>query len=111
YVLVNAAYVVGLGIDQGGGSRAIATDLMRTTIGGTSSNIIAILVMISALGALNGLIFTGARVYSAMGTDHRLFAWLGRWNPRRKTPTLSIAIQALISIGLIVMVGSPFGQK
>ncbi len=46
---------------------------------------ISVLICISALGAVNGLIFTGARISYAVGTDHRLFRWLGRWHPRLGT--------------------------
>ena len=53
--------------------------------------LISLLICISALGAINGTIFTGARIYYAMGTEHRLYAWLGRWSPRWQTPARSLA--------------------
>ena len=39
-----------------------------------------ILVCISALGAVNGLIFTGARISYALGAEHTAFRALGIWN-------------------------------
>jgi amino acid transporter len=57
------------------------------------------------LGAINGLNFTGARIYYAMGKDHRLYAWLGRWNERLGTPVNSLVVQALITLPLVVYFG------
>jgi amino acid transporter len=36
-----------------------------------------------------------------MGTEHRLYAWLGRWNPRLGTPVWSLLIQAAVTLGLM----------
>ncbi len=58
------------------------------------------------MGAANGLIFTGARISYAVGTDHRIFRALGRWNPRTGTPVRSLLLQGLIAAGLIVLLGS-----
>ena len=55
--------------------------------------LISLLICISALGAINGQIFTGARIYYAMGKEHRLFALLGRWHAGRDTPLWSLLIQ------------------
>jgi amino acid transporter len=63
------------------------------------------LICISALGAINGQIFTGARIYYAMGTDHRLYAWLGRWSARFGTPVWSLVIQAVLTLVLVVAFG------
>ena len=63
------------------------------------------MICVSALGVINGQIFTGARIYYAMGTEHRLYAWLGRWNPRLGTPVWSLAIQAVVTLGLVTGFG------
>ena len=66
---------------------------------------ISVLICISALGAINGQIFTGARIYYAMGSEHRLYAWLGRWNARRGTPVCSLVVQGAITVVLAVWFG------
>ena len=66
---------------------------------------ISLLIYISAFGAINGMIFTGSRIYYAMGTDHRLYAWLGRWSPRGPTPARSLLMQAAITLALVVSFG------
>jgi amino acid transporter len=70
-----------------------------------------VLVMVSALGGINGLIFTGSRVYATLGEDHRVFAWLGRWHPRLGTPVWSLLAQAGVALAMIVSVGTPSGRN
>jgi len=111
YLLVNAAYLWGLGFEGVRGSSAPAADVARLAVGDWGSKAISLLVMLSALGAINGLIFTGSRVYVSLGTDHRIFAFLGRWNARRSTPVWSLLAQTAIALLLIVIVGTETGQN
>jgi amino acid transporter len=67
--------------------------------------------MISALGALNGLVYTGARVYATLGEDYRLFSRLARWHPRLNSPVWSLAAQAIITVILITAIGTPAGLR
>jgi amino acid transporter len=64
----------------------------------------SLLVIISVLGALTGMIFTGSRLFCEVGRDHRLFAVLGRRHPRWQTPVWSLLIQAGASIAMLVAV-------
>ena len=41
------------------------------------------------------------------GTEHRLYAWLGRWSPRWRTPVRSLAVQAAMTLALIAAAGLP----
>lgn len=111
YLAVNAAYLLALGFDDACNYRpAIAADVLSKGFGEEGSRIIRVLVMVSALGAMNGLIFTGSRVYSSLGADHRLFAILGRWNRLLNVPIWSLIIQALITVGMIYVVGTQDGR-
>ncbi len=105
YVLVNLAFVHALGLEGTRRSAAVAADVFRLGAGKWGGRAISLLVCISALGAMNGMIFTGARIYYAMGTEHRLFAWLGRWSGRTGTPVASLLIQAAITLVLTVAFG------
>jgi amino acid transporter len=114
YLLVNLAYLLCLGFDLAAdGPGKIAARLMAKTGWELAPQALSLLVMISALGALNGLILTGSRVYSRLGTDHEVFArmGLGRWHPRLKTPVTALWLQALISIVMIWALGSGPGQQ
>ncbi len=104
YMLVIAAFLHALGLD-GMRHPTAAADVLELGIGPWAGLALSVLICISTLGAINGQIFTGARIYYAMGTDHRLYAWLGRWNARRGTPVASLLIQGAITLVLSVWFG------
>jgi APA family basic amino acid/polyamine antiporter len=110
YVLVNAAYLLGLGFDTARNSKAIAAAVLAKPLGLWGQRAMCMLVMVSALGAVNGLIFSGVRVYSSLGADHPAFAWLGTWSRRRGAPLGALVTQAVICLGLIGLVGTAAGQ-
>jgi amino acid transporter len=76
---------------------------------GGAALLVSALICVSALGAVSGLVFTGARISYALGRDHRLFARLGRWHPRLGTPVVALTVQGAIAIGLIATLGSFVG--
>lgn len=104
YMLVNMAFLHAVGW-EGTQHDTVAADVLELGIGRWAGQAISVLICISALGAINGQIFTGARIYYAMGTDHRLYAWLGRWNARRGTPIGSLVVQGVITLALVVWFG------
>ena len=106
YLLVNGAFLYTLGYAGLATSKAVATDCVSTVLPRIGGSLISALVCISALGALNGLIFTGARISYAVGAEHRAFGILGRWNQRRGTPVWALLVQGVIAVGLIVLFGS-----
>ena len=107
YLLVNLAYLVGLGFETTRGAYPnIASHLLRKAFGETGSFIISIVVMISALGAMNGLIFTGSRVYLSLGKEHRVFSLLGHWNATLKSPIWALLAQATVTILMMLAVGT-----
>jgi amino acid transporter len=111
YLLVNAAYISALGFPNAQQAKAVAADVLARPLGDVGSKAMSVLVMISALGAINGLIFAGARVYSTVGHDHALFAWMGRWSRDRKSPTGALITQGVITLAMITAVGLPEGQQ
>jgi amino acid transporter len=111
YLLVNAAYLMGLGPDVAKNKSGLPALLLRETWGETGEKAISILIMISALGAVNGLIFTGARIYATLGSDHRLFGWLGHWQPGRRPPILSLLAQGIITVAILYILTSQGGHN
>jgi amino acid transporter len=111
YLLINAAYIHGLGFQntQGFNPTPIAARVLG--LGGDwAAKAISVLVMISALGAMNGLLFAGSRVCTALGTEHRAFAELGRWNRSLGSPLWSLFALAAISIAMVLAVGTKMGR-
>jgi amino acid transporter len=105
YLLVNAAYLVGLGYEGAAGAPTVAADILGLLPWGYSEQAMALLVMVSALGGINGMIITSSRIYAELGADHRLFAPLSRWSRRWGTPVRSLVVQAVICVVMVSVVG------
>ncbi|HVJ22131.1 MAG TPA: amino acid permease [Polyangiaceae bacterium] len=110
YLLINAAFLVGLGFEGARTSRAIAVDLLRGAFGPGGATVISVLVMVSALSAVNALIFTGSRLHATLGRDYDVLGLLGRWHPRLGAPVWSLLVQLVITLVLIATVGTRAGR-
>ena len=106
YLLANGAFLNTLGYPRMISSEAVAADSLAVTLPDIASRLISILICISALGAVNGLIFTGARISYALGTEHALFKSLGRWHGRLGTPISALLLQGIIGLMIILFAGS-----
>lgn len=116
YLAVTAAYLLGLGIDGARNTPTPAADVMELAVGAWGGHAISLLVMLSALGAINGMILTGTRVYATLGSDYPSLAWLSTWtclgtrNQRDAAPVAAIAAQAAASAALVLLVGTQAGR-
>jgi basic amino acid/polyamine antiporter, APA family len=106
YMLINGSFLHALGQSGMSSSKAVAVDTFSMTAPGMASKIISIIICISALGAVNGLIFTGARISYALGAEHRSFGFVGTWSPRFGTPVKSLIVQGCISLVILLFAGS-----
>ncbi|MBW4624880.1 MAG: amino acid permease [Brasilonema octagenarum HA4186-MV1] len=103
FVLINLAFIYGLGLAGLASSSAPIADLMRRAVGENGARFVSFLIAVSALGAINATIFTGARTNYALGRDFRNFAFLGRWQENTGTPKNALVVQGAISLALIVL--------
>jgi basic amino acid/polyamine antiporter, APA family len=101
YVGVNAAYLNVLPLDRVATSTRIAADFAEAAIGVSAKNAMGLLVIISTLGAMNGVILAGPRVYLAMARDGLLFQWAGAVHPVYRTPHRAIVLQGAWSSVLV----------
>ncbi|UYO95010.1 APC family permease [Pollutimonas sp. M17] len=102
YLVVNAAYLRIFGLEGLRGTQAVGADLMRLVAGPWAAVLLSLLVCCTALGTINGSIFTGARVYCALGRDVRALRGLGAWSDRGKTLARALLLQAAITLALIL---------
>jgi amino acid transporter len=107
YVLINLAMVQSLGFQGLSDAKTAAAEevVRRSPAGAVGGRLVSLLICITALGAINGMIFTGSRIYYALGTEHRLYAWLGQWSARHDAPVRSLLIQAVATIALAIGFG------
>ena len=95
YALLNAAYLYVMPLSDVAHSTRVAADATARVLGAPGEAAITLVIIVSALGALNGIALAGPRVYYAMAHDGLAFRWMGALHPRRQTPHLAIAAQAV----------------
>jgi len=103
YLLINLAFLHGLGLAGMAQSKAVAADLLRSSLGEPGASFISFLIAVSTLGATNATIFTGARTNFALGQDFSLFRVLGRWQSRPSSPIPAFVLQGAIALALILL--------
>jgi amino acid transporter len=91
------------GIAQG--DTVVATAVARI-LGPWGARAISVSICLSCLGAINGMLFTGARLYYALGVQEPAFAWLGKWHDALGTPTRALALQTVVALVLVAVFGS-----
>jgi amino acid transporter len=106
YLMLNLAYLRALGLEGMRASKAVAADLMRAALGDYGATALCLVVMLSALSALNASVFTGARTNYALGRDFGLFGFLGKWDQRGMTPVNALLLQGAISLLLVLLASS-----
>ena len=104
YLAVNLAYLGALGYWGVCTSDAIAADVFALPFGEPGRKVISALVMVSALGSIHGLLFTGMRLYGTFGRDHPLFAWLAGKEENQNHSLGALFAQAAFSMLLIAVV-------
>ena len=100
YMLLNAAYLYVMPLSTVAASTRVAADALSLILGPQGSAAITVVIIVSALGALNGIALAGPRVYYAMAHDGLAFPWMAALHPQRRTPHLAIAAQAIWACSL-----------
>jgi basic amino acid/polyamine antiporter, APA family len=102
YGLMNLAYLHAFGLQGLRAAEAPAAELMRAAAGGLGAAMLSITVCAAAVSTLNATIFTGARVYYALGRDLPALQRLGAWDERGDNPRVGILVQGAIALALVV---------
>jgi len=95
YFFTNVIYFLALPLNELKGIVPVAEKAASSLFGATATGFISGMILISILGALNGCIFAGPRVYYAMAKDGLFFKRVGRVHPKFKTPGFSIVLQTI----------------
>jgi basic amino acid/polyamine antiporter, APA family len=95
YLLVNLVYFRALSIGEMAGEVRVAELAVDSLFGGSAGSILAVAIIVSILGSLNGSILTGPRIYWAMARDGLFFKSAARVHPRNNTPDRAIVLQAV----------------
>lgn len=97
YVLANVAYLVALPLESIQKADRVGVVLMQTALtrygwGGFGATLMALAILISTFGCVNGLCLAGARVSYAMARDGLFFARAGTTN-RHHVPSVALVAQ------------------
>jgi amino acid transporter len=102
YVLVNLAYLKGLGYEGLTRSDAVAADLLKRVWGPAGEKLISVMIAIAALTSVNGSMIVGARSNFALGRDWPAFAFLARWDEGSGSPRVAMLVQGAIALALVI---------
>ena len=86
----------------------VATAVVQQIVGPAGAGIMAIAILISSFGCINGMILAGARVYYAMAKDGLFFASAAKIHDRYRTPAHSLAMQCVWTC--VLCVSGSYGQ-
>ena len=105
YVLASVAYAYVLSPEGMAASKLVASDVARVTMGAVGATFVVVAILISTLGANNGIILTAARIPYAMARGGMFFRSQGVVHPRYATPAV-----ALVTQGVIASILTAFGS-
>ena len=115
YLLANVAYIVtlSLGEIQHAPQDRVGTAVMEAIFGPRGTVVMAVAIMVSTFGCVNGLVLAGARVYYAMARDGLFFRAIGTTN-RRHVPAVALVVQgvwaALLTLPVTVTLDQTTGK-
>jgi APA family basic amino acid/polyamine antiporter len=107
YILANGVYLNVLPFEaiQHAPEDRVATAAVRQILGPAGVQVMAVAIMISCFGCVNGLILAGARVYYAMALDGVFFKRAAKLGARHHAPVFALAIQGIWAM-LLTLSGS-----
>jgi len=103
YLLANIAYLGVMSVGEVRQSKLVAADVALRLIGPAGVTFVALTVMLSTLGTLNGSILTNPRVFFAMASDGLLFRKIADVHPRYRTPYVAIGLTAVLGIIFVLL--------
>ena len=99
YCSAVTAYLYMVPITEMGGvaESRIATEATVRMIGPTGGAFVAVAILVSTFGCVNGLTLAGARVVYAMGRDGLFFRNVARVHPVYRTPAHALALHGVVA--------------
>jgi APA family basic amino acid/polyamine antiporter len=110
YLLANLAYLnlLPLSLIQSAPEDRVATAAMEVVFPGAGVLLMAVIILISTFGCLNGMLLAGARVFYAMAKDGLLFEQFGQVHPRTHSPNFCLWVQ--FAWAAVLALSGTYGQ-
>jgi len=103
YLLANLAYMAVLPVEEIRHSRLVAADVAQRLIGLPGVILVALTVMLSTFGTLNGTLLTSPRIFFAMADDGLFFRKVAAVHPRYGTPYVSILLVTALGVVFVLL--------
>jgi APA family basic amino acid/polyamine antiporter len=106
YILINFIYINALSISeiQHAEQSRVGTLLLQKVFGNNGAIIMAVLIMVSTFGCVNGIILSGSRVYKVMADEGLFFKQASELN-KYQSPQKSLIYQGIWA-SILVLSGS-----
>jgi len=103
YILINFIYINALSISeiQHAEQSRVGTLLLQKVFGEKGAIIMAILIMVSTFGCVNGIILSGSRVYKVMADEGLFFKQVSELN-KHQSPQKSLIYQGIWACVLVL---------
>ena len=102
YLLANLAYLHVMSIAEIAASSHVGATAAERVLGPAGGSFVAVIILLSIIGTLNGCFITSPRVYFAQAHDRLFFSKFAEVHPRFRTPAFAIVAQAMWSIVLVL---------
>jgi len=102
YLLVNGVYLYALSPSELVAASDAGEVAARALFGPFGGTLVFAFVLVSVLGTLNATVLVGPRIVYAMALDRLFIGGVGRVHTGFQTPGVAIAVQAAVSILLVV---------
>ncbi|KAK9897215.1 hypothetical protein P389DRAFT_54590 [Cystobasidium minutum MCA 4210] len=103
YLMANTAYFIVLPKTLVAHSNTVGLDFGKQIFGPVGGVVFALIVAVSCFGALNGSLFTSARLVSVSAKEGYIPEIFARLHLTRKTPARALALQAVVSFFYIAV--------
>ncbi|MDG1873395.1 MAG: amino acid permease [Mariniblastus sp.] len=107
YLLVNCALLYGLGfggMSDVGFTGNVTSELVQQNLGAIGNRLLSVVVCVSCLGAINAMIFTSPRIYSATAADYQSLSWLAG-NEKQQAWWRAMLLQGVVTFVFVVVFG------
>jgi APA family basic amino acid/polyamine antiporter len=105
YVAMNVLYLWFIPVKSIAGAPLVAADVLKLVFSDTGAKVFEGLIVVYAVGVINGLLLTGSYLAKAMASDNPLFQYLNKTDERTGTHRRALIFNGIWSC-LLVLSGS-----
>lgn len=105
YVSINVAYLYLMPLPEMAQAKRVAAEAATRIplLGSAGAAVVAVIVMVSCFGSLNGSMMTGPRVLFALAERGLFFPGIARVSPRFESPSTAIALSTTLGVTYVML--------